>query len=274
MKVMVITSLFDINRDTKGDGRTIAEYLNWFEKTLKLKCDMTIYTEKKFQDFILKHRKNVTNETKIIIQNLEDLPFYKNFNKIAEIINSRQYKRKIRHPERVECILPEYNLIQYSKFGWLKEAAEKNKEHEYFFWMDAGCSRFFLDTDLNKEWPNPSLLDKDKFLIQRNVNWPKMWNNLNISRYIWHSNALMCGGLFGGGRDMINKMELLIEKICQNIFFANQCFNNEQFAIVIACKIYPEWFKVEEQILDNEEEGTFSIPIFKKLSIKGDIDEK
>tara|TARA_R110000823_G_C15949506_1_gene501467 strand:+ start:3719 stop:4543 length:825 start_codon:yes stop_codon:yes gene_type:complete len=274
MKVMITTALFDIKRDIKGDGRTIKEYLTWFEQTLKIKCDMTIFTEKKFEEFILKHRAPIKNKTQIVIQNLQELPFYKNYKKISEITKSPRYLRKIRHPRRVECVLPEYNLIQYSKFGWLKKTAENNKNHDYFFWMDVGCSRFFLDTDLTKQWPDTKLLNKDKFLIQRNTNWLKMWDNLDITRYIWDSNAMMCGGLFGGGREIVYKMEELIEKICQNIFFPNHCFNNEQFAIVIACKKYPDWFEVREQKLNNEEEGTFCIPMFKNLSIKGEKNEK
>ena len=39
MTSLIVTALFDINRSTKGDGRTIEDYLNWFEKTLNLKCD-------------------------------------------------------------------------------------------------------------------------------------------------------------------------------------------------------------------------------------------
>ena len=53
MDTLITTALFDIKRDNHGDGRTIDDYLSWFGKTLKLKCDMIIYTEERFKDFIL-----------------------------------------------------------------------------------------------------------------------------------------------------------------------------------------------------------------------------
>jgi hypothetical protein len=41
--------------------------------------------------------------------------------------------------------MPEYNLIQYSKFGWLEEAIQENPfDTSSFFWIDMGISRFFL----------------------------------------------------------------------------------------------------------------------------------
>ena len=45
---------------------------------------------------------------------------------IKEILNTKEYISRIAYPTRVECKLAEYNIIQYSKFGWLKDAIDEN----------------------------------------------------------------------------------------------------------------------------------------------------
>ena len=266
MRVMITTALFDIERQTKGDGRSVGEYLTWFEKTLKLKCDMTIYTEKKFKSFVESHRNKVPNKTNIVVQELQNIPFYEHREKMLSIMKSYAYRVKIKCPNRIECFLPEYNLIQYSKFGWLKQTSEDNPDHDFFFWMDAGCSRFFLDCDLDKEWPNVEAFDEEKFIIQRNTNFPNMWDGLDINKYIWDSECMLVGTLFGGNRETILKIKQQIENITENIFFKNNCINNEQFALAIAFKLNKELFDVRQQRLGLEMEGSSHLPLFKCLS--------
>lgn len=238
MKVRIITALFDIKRDENGDGRKIEEYLSWFKDTLKLKCDMTIYTEERFLDFVNLNRSGEF-ETDIIIQKLETVPFYNKRNVIEEIITSEDYKSKMRDTNRIECYLPEYNIIQYSKFGWLKEACDKNVHHDYFLWMDAGCSRFFSGFDTNNEWPSKYKIDTEKFTIQGNSNYIRMFDTLNVDEYIWDNNCVLVGTLFGGGRQIIQKLYKEINQIFDSMVELN-CVNNEQFALALFAKKNPE----------------------------------
>lgn len=238
MKVRIITALFDIKRDENGDGRKIEEYLSWFKDTLKLKCDMTIYTEERFLDFVNLNRSGEF-ETDIIIQKLETVPFYNKRNVIEEIITSEDYKSKMRDTNRIECYLPEYNIIQYSKFGWLKEACDKNVNHDYFLWMDAGCSRFFNGFDTNNEWPSKYKIDTEKFTIQGNSNYIRMFDTLNVDEYIWDNNCVLVGTLFGGGRQIIQKLYKEINQIFDSMVELN-CVNNEQFALALFVKKNPE----------------------------------
>jgi len=238
MKVRIITALFDIKRDTKGDGRGIDDYLSWFKDTLNLNCNMTIYTEERFKYFVEENRKNINYDTDIIIQKLEDIPFYKWRIKIKEIIDSDYFKLNMRDLNRIECYLPEYNVIQYSKFGWLVEAVEKN-EDDYFFWMDAGCSRFFGNFDINCIWPDTNKLDINKFIIQGNSNYISFFKNLNIDNYIWDNNCVLVGTLFGGGREIIKKLNIEINNIFEYLL-SKDCVNNEQFALAIFAKKNPD----------------------------------
>lgn len=257
MKVRIITALFDIKRDENGDGRKIEEYLSWFKDTLKLKCDMTIYTEERFLDFVNINRSGEF-ETDIIIQKLETVPFYNKRNVIKEIITSEEYKSKMRDTNRIECYLPEYNIIQYSKFGWLKEACDKNTNHDYFLWMDAGCSRFFNGFDTNIEWPSKYKIDTEKFTIQGNSNYIRMFDTLNVDEYIWDNNCVLVGTLFGGGRQIIQKLYKEINQIFDSMVELN-CVNNEQFALALFAKKNPEIMNTMVHL-----DGTH-LPLFKLL---------
>jgi hypothetical protein len=277
MKAVLVTALFDINRDIKGDGRRIEEYLEWFSKTLKIQCDMFIYTEKKFYDFINFIRKDIPKKTEIIIQNLKDLSLYKDINRMSNIMNNYRYKTKIRDPNRIECYLPEYNLIQYSKFEWLENtiflSEKEGEKYDFFFWIDAGCSRFFLDTDIAKEWPNFELFEKDKFLIQRNTNFEYMWNNLKINEYLWDNRSFLVGTLFGGSSENIKVIKGKVLDVYKNYFLQNNCINNEQIALGIVAKENLNLFNIIPQKLYNEKEGSSHLPLFKRISydyIKGE----
>jgi hypothetical protein len=238
MRVKCVTALFDIKRDKLGDGRKIEEYLSWFKETLKLKCDMTVYTEKRFVNFV-KENRNSEYLTEIVTQKLEDVPFYDKKDIIKNIINSDSYKSKMKDPNRIECYLPEYNIIQYSKFGWLKQTCENSQYHDYFFWMDAGCSRFFDGFDINAEWPDKSKIKIDKFTIQGNSSYTSMYDILDVKEYIWDNNCVLVGTLFGGGKKIIGKLYQEVYQIFDSMVELN-CVNNEQFALTLFAKNNPE----------------------------------
>jgi len=259
MKVEVITALFDIGRDKIGDGRTIQKYLEWFEKTLQLNTTMTIYIESQFYDFV--RSKRSSENTQIIVQNLEDVPFYNWKETIEGIITDPLYKSKMSDLNRVECINPLYNVIQYSKFGWIKNAIEINKfDSDYFMWMDCGCSRFFGNVDVTRPWPNLEKISPDKFLIQGNENTSKYLPNLNIEEYIWDNNCTTVGTLFGGGKLIMLDVHKKINEIFKENMIDKNCVNNEQFALSIMLKKYPEIFNLIV-ILDKTH-----LPLFRFLS--------
>jgi hypothetical protein len=258
MKTEVITALFDIGRDKIGDGRTMQDYLTWFKKTLELNTTMTIFIEEQFFDFVNEIRD--PNNTQIIVQKIEEIPFYKWRNKIEEIISDSNYKSKMSDLNRIECINPLYNVIQYSKFGWIKKAIELNKfDSDYFMWMDAGCSRFFGNSDISSPWPNEKKIDIGKFLIQGNQNTYRYFPNLNIEKYIWDNNSTLVGTLFGGSRVVMLDVYEKINLIFKENMIDNDCVNNEQFALSIMLKKYPEIFNVM-MILDGSH-----LPLFKFL---------
>lgn len=241
-KPTIVTAFFDINREKNGDGRKISEYLQWIKSTLLLNCNLYVVTEKKFTNFIRENRPE-TYPLVLIEDTLDNALYSKYKEKMKTIMESSTYKCKIQYPKRVECILPEYNIIQYSKFGWLQRAIEENPfNSDYFFWMDIGISRFFNDMKLNVLYPsNQDVLCKsqNKFIIQQRHDLQEYKIDEN---FIWKADNLFKGGMFGGYKDIVVDVGKQIEQIFIKEFLENNNVNNEQIAFTLLWKKHPELF--------------------------------
>ena len=173
-KVTFVSALFNIDR---VDGRKWDEYLKWFDITLKLKVPMVLFVTEDLVKFVRERR--VDDQTEIIIQDIDEIPYYYLKDSIQEILDSDQYKEDISDPERIECKQAMYSVIQYSKFPWLIKASEVNPfGSDYFFWLDAGASRFFEGYDLSQEYPSKEARESlegmgESFLVQMNTEYYK-----------------------------------------------------------------------------------------------------
>jgi hypothetical protein len=257
-RVNVVTALFDIDRENLGDGRSMGQYLAWFEKTLQLKVPMIIYTEEKFRRFIEERRS--WEFTKIKIQKLEEIPMYKHKIAINKILSDPGYLLSIKDKSRIECNLDLYNVIQYSKFGWLQEEMKLGSDSDFYFWMDAGCSRFFSDFDLSKDWPNFKKLSSDKFIIQGNSNTEKIYPSMNPEEYKWDNNCILVGTLFGGNKKIVSEVSDRVVNLLEKEMISSNMINNEQIALGIVFKRNPELFSVYIDLNGDH------LPIFKHLS--------
>ena len=260
MSSTLITALYDINREKDGDGRTVNQYLEWFDKTLQLNTNFVIYTEPKFLDFI-KSRRN-ENNTKIIVSSLDQIPYYKYHDKMKNILQNDEYRKKMKDVNRIECNLVLYNIIQYSKFDWIKDAIHKNFfNSSHYFWIDAGCSRFFDYANISNTYPNLSNLDFDsKFLIQGNVNTQPYFSNWpGADNYIWDNNSILVGTFFGGKADTCIKIGELVQKKFE-YYLERNIVNNEQIIIAIICKENQDLFYVYIDLNGKH------LPLFKKLA--------
>lgn len=260
MNTTVVTALYDIGRE-KYDGRKLSDYLNWFSKTLELNVPMVIFCQKGLGAWVADQRKKYS-QTSVIETQIDELPYYDQHDKINDILNDTKYQERITDPNRIECKLPLYNIIQYSKFEWLRKVSVFNPfNSKYFFWMDAGCSRFFDNIDITKPWPaNYKMLHSGQLNIQGNSNTMKyVLNWTSDSKYITDSNCILVGTLFGG-----------VASICQEIasrvyheyydWSKYDLVNNEQIILGILYHKYPELFNTFIKL-----DGTH-LPFFKELS--------
>lgn len=249
---VIVSSLFNIQRETI-DKRKWDDYLKWFDITLKLKCPMILFITEELQEFVKNRRKNIPTE--IIIQSIEEVPYFHLKNELERIISSKEYKNKILDPDRIECKHSMYTIIQYSKFKWLELASNKDPfNSKFFFWLDAGASRFFEDYDLSLEYPSPNAIESlnkmgDKFLIQMNMEYYEdLAHSSNLSKnYLIDNRSYILGSMFGGGKLSISKVSEDINNILLNYMINNGFVNNEQISLGYLVKQTPNIFEVFER---------------------------
>lgn len=233
-----MTAFFDIQRENKGDGRKLAEYMEWMKKTLQINGNLYIVTEEKFVPFIQEHRPS-QYPTVIKVQSLQDCRYYQYYDRISDILKNDDYKSRIQHPKRVECILPEYTIIIYNKFEWMEHAIEEDPFHTpSFFWIDMGISRFFLDVDVSKPYPGPCIHTTDKFIIQQRYDLLQFPIDDNL---VWRSDNLLKTTMFGGTKEGVISVSKAMEDVFVHML-ENGCVNNEQIGIAMVWKQHPEWF--------------------------------
>lgn len=251
-EVTIVSSLFNIGRENM-DGRTWDEYLKWFEITISLKCAMVLFVTEDIVSFVEEKRKNLPTE--IIVMGVDEIPYYYLKEKIDFIINSQEYKDKISDPKRIECQHSMYSIIQYSKFKWLKQSIEENTfNSKFFFWLDAGGSRFFEKYDLNQEYPSPNAVEAlnemgDKFLIQMNMEYYKdlAFAETIDETYLFDNRSYVLGSMFGGGEKALLKVADDIDDVFLNKMISNGFVNNEQIALGYLVKNNPEDYEIYER---------------------------
>lgn len=249
--VTIVTALFNVQRENM-DGRDWQNYLKWFDITLKLKCPMIIFVSEDLESFIKERRENLPTE--IITQKIEDIPYYYLKNDIDNIISSNEYKQRISDPSRIECQHSIYSIIQYSKFEWLRTSIIKNPfDSKFFFWMDAGASRFFEGYDLNLEYPSPNAVEAlegmgNKFLIQMNMEYyPDLVNADTLSKdYLLDNRSYILGSMFGGTENATLKV-IIDVKYYLDQMISEGFINNEQILLGYLVKQNPDDYEVYER---------------------------
>tara|TARA_B100000287_G_scaffold405675_1_gene429433 strand:+ start:938 stop:1732 length:795 start_codon:yes stop_codon:yes gene_type:complete len=248
--VTVVSALFNIDR---VDGRKWDEYLKWFDKTLQLKVPMVLFITEDLVEFVEERRGDLPTE--LIVDTIDDIPYYHLKDEIQDILDSDEYKENISDPDRIECKQAMYSVIQYSKFPWIKYAVEKNPhDTDYFFWLDAGGSRFFDNFDLTEQWPSKEACKSleemgESFLLQMNCDYyPDLYNadELDLD-YLYDNRSYVLGSLFGGHKNKIPSVCDIVEDVLINEMINKKNVNNEQIALGYIIKKYSDEFSLYER---------------------------
>ena len=250
--VTIVSALFNIERE-RMDGRDWDEYLKWFDVTLQLKCPMVLFITEDIKELVEEKRKDLPTE--IIVQSVDDIPYYHLKDEIQEILDSGDYKSKMADPARIECKHAMYSIIQYSKFPWVKKAIELNPhDSDYFFWLDAGGSRFFDGFDLSEPYPSDSAMESlegmgESYLVQMNCDYYEDLygaNELSLD-YLWDNRSYVLGSMFGGHKNALPQLCERVEDILTDEMIAKGNVNNEQIALGYLIKKYSDDFTIYER---------------------------
>ena len=252
-KVTFVSALFNIDR---VDGRKWDEYLKWFDVTLQLQAPMTLFVTEDLVEFVQKRRDGTGKfATHIITSRVEDIPYYDLKDDIQEILDSEEYKKNMADPERIEWKQAMYSVIQYSKFRWLLQSLAYNgKECDYFFWLDAGASRFFEGYDLSQEYPSKEALSSldgmgESFLVQMNTEY---YTDLSGAKelsldYLYDNRSYVLGSMFGGHKKSVFKVCDMVHNLLMYDMIDKGSVNNEQIALGYLIKKYPDEFALYER---------------------------
>lgn len=226
-----VTAFYNIGR-SGIDGRTLIDYKQWLLSTITsvhspliLFLDITLG----WKDDILR----VRNEDIYIIETpLSDIVMWKHRECITQILNDPTFKAIQKHPNDITNRLPEYCMIQYSKFGFLEWAIKNNPfKSTYFCWLDAGISRFF---DPRKSYALKTDALAPTFYIQSNKTAQKRLSMITPDTYIGTNECILKGTIwvmdtasFGIVRDEV--MHILNEEM-----LSKGRIDNEQIALALA----------------------------------------
>jgi len=126
--------------------------------------------------------------------------------------------------------------------------------------MDAGCSRFFSDVNVELPWPDITKLNPNRLNIQGTdftidyiQNWP------GNEEFMYDCKPILVGTLFGGTKTICLHLSDRIKEFFE-YFLSQNHLNNEQVLLGILLKDNPSLFNV---YIRND--GTH-LPFFKWIS--------
>jgi hypothetical protein len=219
-KLQVYTSLFDIGRD-QVDNRSMANYKSWLVATIKLFPGIIVFHDGSCDGLVIKD----SHLIKVKKNNLEFFKLLPSVNQIFKTFSPQS-------PNDVTFKLPEYSLVQYSKFDLALRTLEISGA-ESVLWVDAGISRFIDTIDSNLLEINAGKLLTVGFDFMFEINLRKNINfkKLKIKSPIPGS----CGRVISGGAFWIrrNSAQRLADEIKDllNTWISNFVWDNEQVAL-------------------------------------------
>jgi len=231
VNVTYVTALYDIGRE----GRPFEHYKEWTIETLKLPQAFIIYCSAENLPWIMQAR--VGQATIIILEPTPPLEYtVQNVKKILERVSQGRT-----NPEWTN---PRYVPLQFSKAIWLQRAMASNPfQSSTFFWIDAGLSRFFSQTNMHYNLSaSDARLEPDRVYITLGQSLAEL--AANPVQNIGMPFSFLQGGFFGGH-------SMPLARVCQallNVYFtrmlARHRLDTEQVAFHLIYEQHKSWFRV------------------------------
>ena len=125
----IVSAFINLSKKEKRE-KSLEHYFKGSIKFLQQNVPMILFIDEEFIDHIKKYRENFMEYTKIIITNIEDIPYYYLLDKINNCNKKNQLLNNIKDT-------PLYSLTNNSKFKFVNKAIELNPfQTENFAWID------------------------------------------------------------------------------------------------------------------------------------------
>ncbi|XP_059177402.1 protein HtrL-like [Physella acuta] len=199
----VVSALIDIGRGNwTRFTRSYDDYLKFFHQILGLKVNLVLFVDRKAKAVAEEKRKGMEDRTRIIETTLQDIPYYKLRHRIAEIMNSTEYKKdnELVKMQLCEAFSPEYDIINWAKLYFVDRTVNENPfKNDFFIWLDGGYGHGKSIYPANHVWKPRGLFDhadKVTFIELK----PGVGKYVTVKDKLHKiSIAVMIGGFFAGG---------------------------------------------------------------------------
>jgi hypothetical protein len=254
MSVTFVTGLWNIKRDTLGEGwsRSFDHYLQKFEQLLQVDVNLIIFGESELENFVWERRTRQNTQFIVRDQNWFKSEFY---NKIQNIRTNPEWLGQAGWlSESTQAKLEMYNPLVMSKMYLLHDAKLMDQfDSDYLFWIDAGLTNtvhpgYFTHDKVQEKLPK--YFDKFSFVcFPYEANTEIHGFDFNKINQLAGSKVDMVarGGFFGGPKYSITDLNGIYYNLMSSTL--NSGFmGTEESLFTILCYKHPDlinYFEIE-----------------------------
>jgi hypothetical protein len=254
MNVTFVTGLWNIKRDTLGEGwsRSFDHYLQKFEQLLQVDVNLIIFGENELENFVWERRSRQNTQFIVRDQNWFKSEFY---SKIQNIRTNPEWLSQAGWlSESTQAKLEMYNPLVMSKMFLLHDAKLMDQfDSDYLFWIDAGLTNtvhpgYFTHDKVQEKLPK--YFDKFSFVcFPYEANTEIHGFNFNKINQLAGSKVDMVarGGFFGGPKNSVADLNGIYYNLMSSTLNSG-LMGTEESLFSILCYKHPDlvnYFEVE-----------------------------
>ena len=254
MNVTFVTGLWNIKRDTLGEGwsRSFDHYLQKFEQLLQVDVNLIIFGENELENFVWERRSRQNTQFIVRDQNWFKSEFY---SKIQNIRTNPEWLSQAGWlSESTQAKLEMYNPLVMSKMFLLHDAKLMDQfDSDYLFWIDAGLTNtvhpgYFTHDKVQEKLPK--YFDKFSFVcFPYEANTEIHGFNFNKINQLAGSKVDMVarGGFFGGPKNSVADLNGIYYNLMSSTLNSG-LIGTEESLFSILCYKHPDlvnYFEIE-----------------------------
>lgn len=254
MSVTFVTGLWNIKRDTLGEGwsRSFDHYLQKFEQLLQVDVNLIIFGESELENFVWERRTRQNTQFIVRDQNWFKSEFY---DKIQNIRTNPEWLGQAGWlSESTQAKLEMYNPLVMSKMYLLHDAKLMDQfDSDYLFWIDAGLTNtvhpgYFTHDKVQEKLPK--YFDKFSFVcFPYDANSEIHGFNFNKINQLAGSKVDMVarGGFFGGPKHSVSDLNGIYYNLMSSTLNSG-LMGTEESLFTILCYKHPDlvnYFEIE-----------------------------